>query len=101
MLDLENVLIEPYENNWKDWFIVDEIEENLKVYIYLCNGKIFYVDPRFQNFKVTGISKRSLELSIEVWYLFYEGNGSMLQRVRGHTRVIDSDTKLVEFFIKR
>lgn len=102
MLNLENVLIEACEDNWKDWFIADEAKEKIQVLIYLNSGKQFNVDSRFQRFKITGISNYIIEPCFLIWYIFYEGNNKCkIQRVHGHSRIIDSNSKLIQFFIKR
>ena len=56
-MKLKDVRIEAAENNWKDWFITDEPEDKLKISIFLDDGpaRQFYIDPRFQRFRITGI----------------------------------------------
>jgi len=101
MLNLENIIIEADDNTWKDWFIVDEPKEKLKVAIMLDHQETFYVDPRFKNFKVTAISKTIIASCFRIWYIFYEGEPYQMESAIAHTQIIDPTTKLIEFFINR
>jgi len=57
MEPLSDVKLEPFEQTWKDWFIVDEPKKKIKLTVFADKARTFYVDPRFNRFKFTGIMK--------------------------------------------
>lgn len=105
MLDFKELKVEPYEETWRDWFIIDETYEALEVAIISDTDHIqrLNTNPRFQRFKVTGIVNGICLPQFIVWYLFREGEPMQLQSTNGFTRIADydKDVTTVEFIIKR
>ena len=50
---LKNIKIEPYEDNWKDWFLEDHVDEQtlrVKIMFYGRESDFFLVNPKFKRF---------------------------------------------------
>ncbi len=89
METLTNVKLEPFEQTWKDWFIVDEPKERMKLTIYADKTRIFYIDPRFNRFRFTGIMK-SPNLSEYIVCYMFKRDKLKVQTVRGYTSIMNS-----------
>lgn len=67
---ISEMKIEPFEDSWRDWFIIDEPQEKIKLSILLDETRHFYVDPRFQSYKMTALIDDVVLSVYEVYYMF-------------------------------
>jgi hypothetical protein len=107
-MNIQSVEIEPFDGNWKSWFIIEEPEEKLKVSIFYLNGNgplHVKVDPRFQKFKVSILSDKEVDPQIVVYYLFHEPKNGIMNicSTYGVSRFFSHDSKnrLIEFTMQR
>jgi len=89
MEQLTEVKVEPFENNWKDWFVGDH-EEKIKLTLFLDKTRKFYVNSVFKVFRVTSIIDTPCESVYDIYYIFDEPNPE-LKSTRGFTCAIDVD----------
>ena len=102
-MNLEKVSIKPFEDSWKDWFIIDTPKEKVKVtLLFDTTPHIFYVDSRFEKFKVTALSNKQLLPCFIAYYLFSEGESRQIQSIRVYP-LINSilNCQTMEFVIGR
>jgi len=88
METLIDVKLEPFEQTWKDWFIVDEPKEKIKLTIFADKSRTFYVDSRFNRFKFTGIMK-SPDLSQYIVCYMVKRSHLKVQTTRGYISILD------------
>ncbi len=100
-MNLQKVKIEPAEETWKDWFIIDEPKKKVKVSLLGSDTRELFIDARFKKFRISGITKDKVDAQFMMYYIFHEGNPLKLNQVSVISRIIDSKTKLVEFYIER
>lgn len=62
------IKIEPFEDSWRDWFIIDEPKEKIKISIILDETRHFYVDSRFRQYKMTALIS---DVDLNVYRLYY------------------------------
>ena len=80
---ISEMKIEPFEDSWRDWFIIDEPKEKIKLSIILDRTRHFYVDPRFQNYKMTCLIDDAALNVYNVYYMF-KMNRYFLKSVRAY-----------------
>jgi len=91
MEPLTDVKVEPFEQNWKDWFIVDEPKDKIKLTVFADKTRIFYVDPRFNRFRFTGTMKSSTLSQYQICYMFKKDH-LKVQTSRGYVSIMDIDS---------
>ena len=101
-MKLKDVKLEPFENNWKDWFIVDEPKEKISLSIFLDKVRHFYVDSRFQKFKFTGTIIKSNTHCSQVYYKFSDEKPScVIRKAIFYCVIIDRHKTIGECIIER
>jgi hypothetical protein len=88
METLTDVKVEPFEQNWKDWFIVDEPKQKMSLSVFLDQTRHFYVDPRFNRFKLTGIMKKPALAQYKIYYKFKD-NQNKIHSTHGYTCLLE------------
>jgi hypothetical protein len=103
-MKISNVKIESAENNWKDWFIADELEDKLKLSIFLDDNpaREFYIDSRFRRFRVSGVVNNNnvYDSFFKVYYLIYEGYPMEIRSTFGYVYFCGYETA-IECIINR
>lgn len=89
METLTDVKLEPFEQTWKDWFIVDEPKERMKLTVYADKTRVFYVDPRFNRFRFTGMMMEAPNLSQYTVPYMFTRNKLKVQTACGYISVLD------------
>jgi len=100
METLTDVKLEPFEQTWKDWFIVDEPKEKIKLTVFVDKPRTFYVDSRFNRFKLTGMMKTPNLVQYQICYMFKRDH-LKVQTARGYISIINvnSDDRLFQVII--
>ncbi len=100
-MKLSDVKIEPFEDNWKDWFIVDEPGEKIELTIFFDKTYHFYVNPKFQRFKFTGTIVDENIYCSKLYYIFSDENPSIILNSILYNKIIDPNKSIGECIIER
>jgi len=92
MKPLSDVKVEPFEQTWKDWFIVDEPKEKMKLTIFVDKPRVFYVDPRFNRFRFTGMMMKTPNLSQYTVCYMFKRDHLKVQTAYGYISIIDANS---------
>jgi len=65
---ISEMKVEPFEDSWRDWFIIDEPKKRTSLSIFLDGTRHFYIDPRFQSYKMTALID---DTSLNVYNIYY------------------------------
>lgn len=86
---ISEMKIEPFEDSWRDWFIIDEPQEKIKLSVILDETRYFHIDSRFRSYKMTAlIDDASLNI-YNVYYMF-RTNHYNLQSVRAYVKCFEN-----------
>ncbi len=101
-MKLSEVKVEPFEDNWKDWFIIDEPEEKISLSVFLDKTYHFYVNPNIQRFKFTGTIIDEDENCSKLYYKFSDQkNPCIILSSILYSKIIDPDKSIGECIIER
>jgi hypothetical protein len=87
---ISEVKIEPFEDSWRDWFIIDEPQERMNLSIFLDGTRHFYIDPRFQSYKMTALIDYA-SLNVYKFYYMFKTDHSRIQSMHAYVKHFDNN----------
>ncbi len=100
-MKLSEVKVEPFEDNWKDWFIVDDPEEKISLSVFLDKTYHFYVNLNIQRFKFTGTIIDAYKYCSKLYYKFNDQKSQVIKNSIFYSMVVDKDKTIGECIITR
>ena len=100
-MKLKDAKVEPFEDNWRDWFIVDEPKEKIILSVFVDKTRHFFVDSRFQKFKFTGTIIEDDTFCSQLCYRFSDEKPNRISKVIIYKIIINRDESIGECIIER